>query len=301
MQRLDPLSGYQKIQKIGEGTYGVVFKARRRDTRDLEAFVAIKKIRLDHEDEGVPSTALREMAALKELDHSNVVSLIDIKHSLARPSQKLYLIFEYLDQDLKKYMDSVKSMSQPLVRSYSEQLLRGLDYCHGRRIMHRDLKPQNLLIDKQGNLKLADFGLARAFSLPVRPFTREVITLWYRAPELLLGSPTYSTPVDVWSAGCIIAEMSSHRPLFPGDSEIDQLYKMFRTLGTPTDEEWPGVTQFKDYKAAFPQWPKMGLTKVVKGPSLLLDLLSNMMVYDPSCRVSAKHALLHDFFQNELQ
>eukprot|EP01018_Ginkgo_biloba_P020448 Gb_39785 [translate_table: standard] len=136
------------------------------------------------------------------------------------------------------------------------QILRGIAYCHSHRVLHRDLKPQNLLIDRQSNaLKLADFGLARAFGIPVRTFTHEVVTLWYRAPEILLGSRHYSTPVDVWSVGCIFAEMVNQRPLFPGDSEIDELFKIFRVLGTPNEETWPGVTSLPDFKSAFPKWP----------------------------------------------
>ena len=143
---------------------------------------------------------------------------------------KLLLVFEYLDQDLKKYMESCSEspMSLELVKSYLYQLLRGVAFCHSHRILHRDLKPQNLLIDRHGQLKLADFGLARAFVLPIRTFTHEVVTLWYRAPEILLGSKQYSTPVDIWSVGCIFAEMVNRRPLFSGDSEIDQLFRIFR-------------------------------------------------------------------------
>jgi len=281
---------YEKVQKIGEGTYGVVYKAK--DRVDGK-FVALKKIRLEHEDEGVPSTAIREIAILQELKHANIVTLLDVENL----PNKLYLVFEYLDQDLKKYMDSIISLDPLLAKSYIKQLLEGLLYCHSHRILHRDLKPQNLLIDRHGYLKLADFGLARAVCIPVRPYTHEVITLWYRAPEILLGSQAYSMPVDIWSAGCIFAEMLAKRPLFPGDSEIDQLFRIFRTLGTPTEETWRGCTALPDFKSNFPQWNKQDLKKIITGADpLAIDLLEQMLIYEPNHRICARMALQHQYF-----
>jgi serine/threonine protein kinase len=205
--------------------------------------------------------------------------------------------FEFLDQDLKKYMDSVTSLSHALVQSYCKQLLQGLTYCHQRRIVHRDLKPQNLLIDKKGSLKIADFGLARAFCVPVRQYTHEVVTLWYRAPEILLGSATYSIPVDIWSAGCIFAEMLSKKPIFPGDSEIDQLFKIFRQMGTPTEDIWHGCTSLPDYKPSFPKWKKQELTKIFENSHpAAIDLLEKMLIYEPAQRISAREALNHPYF-----
>ncbi|MCD9560418.1 Cell division control protein 2 A [Datura stramonium] len=250
---------YEKVEKIGEGTYGVVYKARDRVTNET---IALKKIRLEQEDEGVPSTAIREISLLKEMQHANIVRLQDVVHS----EKRLYLVFEYLDLDLKKHMDSSPEFSKDprLVKMFLYQILRGIAYCHSHRVLHRDLKPQNLLIDRRTNaLKLADFGLARAFGIPVRTFTHEVVTLWYRAPEILLGSRHYSTPVDVWSVGCIFAEMVNQRPLFPGDSEIDELFKIFRVMGTPNEDTWPGVTSLPDYKSAFPKWPAKDLATIV--------------------------------------
>nr|CAD1830376.1 unnamed protein product [Ananas comosus var. bracteatus] len=243
---------YEKVEKIGEGTYGVVYKARDRVTNEM---IALKKIRLEQEDEGVPSTAIREISLLKEMRHGNIVSrLQDVVHC----EKRIYLVFEYLDLDLKKHMDTCPDLAKDprLVKKFLYQILRGIAYCHSHRVLHRDLKPQNLLIDRRTNaLKLADFGLARAFGIPVRTFTHEVVTLWYRAPEILLGARQYSTPVDVWSVGCIFAEMVNQRPLFPGDSEIDELFRIFRVLGTPNEEIWPGVSSLPDFKSAFPKWP----------------------------------------------
>lgn len=285
---------YAKIEKVGEGTYGVVYKARDTSTN---AIVALKKIRLEAEDEGVPSTAIREISLLKELKDKNVVALLDIVHA----DQKLYLVFEYLDCDLKRYIENGNQNRTPItpaiVRKFTHQLNSGLLYCHSHRILHRDLKPQNLLIDKEDNLKLADFGLARAFGIPMRTYTHEVVTLWYRAPEVLLGSRHYSTAIDMWSVGCIFAEMAMQgAPLFPGDSEIDQIFKIFRIMGTPNEETWPGVAMMPDYKPTFPQWSKQDVAKVV--PTLDeagLDFLKRTLTYDSAKRISAKRALIHPY------
>ncbi|KAK4401192.1 Cell division control protein 2A [Sesamum angolense] len=286
---------YEKVEKIGEGTYGVVYKARDRMTNET---IALKKIRLEQEDEGVPSTAIREISLLKEMQHGNIVRLQDVVHS----EKRLYLVFEYLDLDLKKHMDSCPEFSQDprLVKMFLYQILRGIAYCHSHRVLHRDLKPQNLLIDRRTNaLKLADFGLARAFGIPVRTFTHEVVTLWYRAPEILLGSRHYSTPVDVWSVGCIFAEMVNRRPLFPGDSEIDELFKIFRVMGTPNEDTWPGVTSLPDFKSAFPKWPPKDLATVVPNLDAAgLDLLCKMLCLDPSKRITARSALEHEYFKD---
>ncbi|NXN91934.1 CDK3 kinase, partial [Rhinopomastus cyanomelas] len=283
---------FEKVEKIGEGTYGVVYKARNKRTGQL---VALKKIRLDLETEGVPSTAIREVSLLKELKHPNIVRLLDVIHS----QKKLYLVFEYLKQDLKKYLDlsQTRELSLSLVKNYLFQILQGVSFCHSHRVIHRDLKPQNLLINEAGAIKLADFGLARTFGVPLRTYTHEVVTLWYRAPEILLGCKYYSTPVDIWSIGCIFAEMVTRRALFPGDSQIDQLFRIFRTLGTPTEATWPGVTQLPDYKRDFPRWARKEMKEIV--PKLDRDgrnLLVELLLYDPSRRISAKAALNHQYF-----
>eukprot|EP00049_Salpingoeca_infusionum_P019475 m.362031 g.362031 ORF g.362031 m.362031 type:complete len:292 (+) comp20051_c0_seq1:170-1045(+) len=281
---------YEKIVKIGEGTYGTVYKAKNLQTHHL---VALKKIKLESEDEGVPSTAIREISLLKELTHENIVKLMEVIHS----ENKLYLVFEYLDKDLKKFMDDTEGyLSSRLVKSYLRQLLLGIEFCHNHRILHRDLKPQNLLIDSHGNIKLADFGLARAFGIPIRSYTHEVVTLWYRAPEILLGTRQYACPVDIWSIGCIFAEMASKKPLFPGDSEIDELFRIFRILGTPTEESWPGVSQLKDYQNSFPIWRRRELSSVVRNIDPLgIELLEQMLEYEPGRRISAKQALKHRY------
>jgi len=215
------LDRYEKMDKIGEGTYGVVYKARDKTTKEL---YALKKIRLESEDEGIPSTAIREIALLKELQHPNIVRIHDVIHT----NKKLILVFEYIDYDLKKFLQSFeKGIDIKVVKSLLYQLVRGIAHCHQMRVLHRDLKPQNLLVSKEGILKLADFGLARAFGIPVKNYTNEVVTLWYRAPDILLGSKNYSTSIDIWSIGCIFVEMMNLKPLFPGSSEQDQLKKKY--------------------------------------------------------------------------
>jgi len=290
-----PLAKYEIKEKLGEGTYGEVYKAV--DTSNGRV-IALKKMRLlEAEDEGVPTTALREVSLLKELSNcANIVSLLDVVHC----NSTLYLVFEFLDQDLKRYIETAPgALPLPLIKSYLFQMLLGINYCHSRRILHRDLKLANVLIDKKGALKLADFGLARAFGVPVRTYTHEVVTLWYRAPEILLGQKRYSTPVDIWSVGCIFAELVTKRPLFPGDCEIDALFRIFRTLGTPDEGTWPGVTSLPEFKTTFGQWEAQLMSAVVPElDDLGLDLLSKMLRYPPGERISAKEALRHPFFDD---
>jgi len=296
------MENFKKVEKIGEGTYGVVYKAMDTLTNQM---VALKKIRLETETEGVPSTAIREIALLKELDHPAIVQLLDVVHS---DDQKLYLVFEYLDKDLKKLMDDQSTaakargernlgLPEPVVRSYLRQVLEGIAYCHQHRVLHRDLKPQNLLVNSKGEIKLADFGLARVFGVPVSTYTHEVVTLWYRAPEILLGSQSYTESVDTWSLGCIFSEMMTWRPLFPGDSEIDQLFRIFRSLGTPTEDSWPGVTRLPDFKSAFPRWKPQDIHQVLPVPLAQggHHILAGLLAYNPADRFSARQALRHPY------
>ncbi|XP_066256712.1 cyclin-dependent kinase 2-like isoform X1 [Euwallacea similis] len=291
MDKDNKLDRFLKLGKAGEGTYGVVYKAKNKLTGKN---VALKKIKVKKFynkgcSEGVPSTAMREITLLKGVRHSSIVELLDVMYT----TDQLYLVFEYLELDLKKYMDNSKHpFEQELVRNYMKQLLDAMAYLHSHRILHRDLKPQNLLVDREGHIKLADFGLSRSFSLPTRTYTHEVVTMWYRAPELLLGEKMYCTGVDIWSLGCVMAEMLLKRALFPGDSEIDQLYKIFKVLGTPTEESWHGVSLLPDFKPLFPQWQSQNFQNIFRFHCLEEEqLLEYMLVYDPAKRKTAKELL----------
>jgi cyclin-dependent kinase 2 len=285
---------YERLEKLGEGTYGIVYKAKDTLTNDI---VALKKIRLENEEEGMPSTAMREISILKELNHTNIVSLKDVIYVPA--DKRLYIIFEYVEQDLKKFLNQNKHNLTPIiVKRFMYQLIQGILHCHQRRIIHRDLKPQNLLVDpKTHTIKLADFGLARAFSVPIRTLTHEIETLWYRAPEVLLGQKEYALGVDMWAIGCIFSEFVETKPLFQGDSEIDQIFKIFQFHGTPTNQTWPGVTNLPDFKTTFPKFravsPEVQLSNF---DPVALDLLLKLIAIDPARRINAKEALSHPYF-----
>ncbi|XP_018594620.2 cyclin-dependent kinase 16-like isoform X2 [Scleropages formosus] len=285
------LETYVKLDKVGEGTYATVYKGRSKLTDNL---VALKEIRLEHE-EGAPCTAIREVSLLKDLKHANIVTLHDIIHT----DKCLTLVFEYLEQDLKQYMDDCGNMLDVHnVKIFLFQLLRGLAYCHQRKVLHRDLKPQNLLINHKGELKLADFGLARAKSVPTKTYSNEVVTLWYRPPDVLLGSTDYSTPIDMWGVGCIFYEMITGRPMFPGSTVEDQLHLIFRILGSPTELTWPGISRCEELKAyRFPHYTAEPL--VHHAPRINsegIDLLSQLLQFSVKSRISAEGGLQHPYF-----
>uniref|UniRef100_A0A0R3RWA1 cyclin-dependent kinase n=1 Tax=Elaeophora elaphi TaxID=1147741 RepID=A0A0R3RWA1_9BILA len=283
---------FTNCQLIGKGTYGTVYKAY-----DLEQRIhfAIKVIRLDSR-EGVPGTCLREVSILKEITHPNIVKIHDVL--AVDTSKKIYLIFDHLDYDLKMLIEKLrpKPFPMPYIKSFLYQLLRALTVCHTKRVLHRDLKPQNILVAADGTVKLADFGLARTFTIPSRCYTHEIVTLWYRAPEILLRSRFYSTAVDIWSLACVFAELVTSAPLFRADSEISQLLQIFQILGTPTVEIWPGLVNCIDYNDSFPQWKECRLAEHVPGlDSDGLDLLAQMLLYPPEERITSKAALSHRF------
>ncbi|OXB59840.1 hypothetical protein ASZ78_012394 [Callipepla squamata] len=283
----------RRSRRASLGTYATVYKGRSKLTENL---VALKEIRLEHE-EGAPCTAIREVSLLKDLKHANIVTLHDIVHT----DKSLTLVFEYLDKDLKQYMDDCGNiMSMHNVKLFLYQILRGLAYCHRRKVLHRDLKPQNLLINEKGELKLADFGLARAKSVPTKTYSNEVVTLWYRPPDVLLGSSEYSTQIDMWGVGCIFFEMASGRPLFPGSTVEDELHLIFRLLGTPCQETWPGISssdEFRNYN--FPKYkPQPLINHAPRLDTEGIELIAKFLQYESKKRISAEEAMKHAYFRS---
>lgn len=282
---------YRRESKLGEGTYGVVYKAI--DTKNGET-VALKKMKFDQEEDGIPPATLREMSILRSISHTNIVSLKDV---IIQPGS-LILIQEYLDCNLRQLLLKVKNpLDLSLIQSYSFQLLCGIFVLHTHRIIHRDIKPENLLLDKNGFLKICDFGLSRYFTLPLRQYSPDVVSEWYRAPELLFGSKSYELSIDVWSAGCIIAEMIRGAPLFQGDSDLDQIHQIFQVLGTPNEDSMPNYADLQKDFPGIAQYPRADLREILKtDDEFLIDLVSKILQYDPMKRLTAQDALKHPFF-----
>lgn len=308
---------YARIGKIDEGTYGVVSKARDKVTGDI---VALKQVKMSADvcHEGFPVTALRETNVLLALSHPNIVSVREMV--VGSTPDKIFMVMDYAEHDLKSVMEH--KLTQPFLQSevkyLLQSLLRAVAYMHERWYIHRDLKTSNLLYDRDGRLRVCDFGLARKYGSPLRSYTQLVVTLWYRAPELLLGATTYSTAVDMWSVGCIFGELLLLAPLFPGRGELDQLDQIFQVLGAPTAATWP------DMDATCPsaqnvRWSKYSkqsklrdtfplasaafasTSRSSRGACALsttgLDLLARMLAVDPKQRISANDALAHPYFR----
>lgn len=285
---------YRRIEKLGEGSYAVVYKS---ESRSDGSIVALKEIKI-HSQEGLPFTAIREASLLRALRHSNIVTLHDIIHE----QNSLIFVFEYMKTDLSKYLELHSSgLEQMQVRLFLFQLLRGLAFCHAKKILHRDLKPQNLLLNDNGELKLADFGLARAKSVPSRTYSHEVVTLWYRPPDVLLGSTNYSTSLDLWGVGCIFAEMCMGTALFPGTKDVtDQLDRIFSVRGIPDTKKWPEVLKLPHYTPNFyPPYRELAWNEVHRSLMKLKNgqsLLSHFLQLDPAERISANAAMMHPYF-----
>ncbi len=294
---------YKKLSKIGEGTYGVVYKA---EDIQKKRIVALKKIRLKPEEEGIPSTAIREISLLKECKQENIIHLIDVIHT----KTKLTLIFEYCETDLKKIMDENnesknKKIPLPNTKKYFYQILKGLNYLHKNKIIHRDLKPQNLLINSNQKLKICDFGLARGFGVPVKTFTNEVVTLWYRPPDILLGSKIYDISCDIWSAGCIFGEMLLGHPIFYGKNESEQCDNIFNVIGTPDEEEFTWLKESPEWNTGnngdgFMKVDRKNFKEFFKdiNDEFAIDILDKILIFDPEKRINCEELLKHQYFSD---
>ena len=276
------VSRYIKLSKIGEGTYGVIYKAK--DVQS-EKIVALKKIKLNPEIEGTPSTAIREIALLKELKHPNIIHLLDVIHT----SKKLSLIFEYCETDLKKKEDEYLNKNEKLPRDLVKKYF---------------IKPQNLLITDNDEIKICDFGLARGTGVPIQTYTNEVVTLWYRPPDILLGSKMYDNSVDLWSAGCIFGEMLLGKSLFQGKNDAEQCVEIFKIIGTPDDNILPWLKESPEWNAGptgegFTKYNKKSFKEAFPdiNDENAYDILEKLLVFDPDSRASAETILQHPYFK----
>ncbi|MCJ1282103.1 TFIIH complex serine/threonine-protein kinase subunit kin28 [Xylographa opegraphella] len=298
----DEKQKYVKDRKVGEGTYAVVFLGHLK--ANPKSLVAIKKIKVMTEyQDGLSISAIREVKFLQELSHPNIIALYSVFSS---KNQNLNLVLEYLPlgdlEMLIKDTEGVRYGSAD-IKAWMGMLGRAVWFCHENFVLHRDIKPNNLLIAADGEVKLADFGLARSFSDPYRAMSHQVITRWYRPPELLYGTRFYSGAVDVWAMGLVFAELIIRAPFLPGDSDIQQLDVICKAIGTPTEENWPGVTKLPDYVKSDIQHPVqgrdfyLGLFGTV-GPAGV-DLIMSTLALDPRKRSTAKQFLKHNWWAND--
>uniref|UniRef100_A0A096M6W1 cyclin-dependent kinase n=1 Tax=Poecilia formosa TaxID=48698 RepID=A0A096M6W1_POEFO len=287
---------FQCLNRIEEGTYGVVYRAKDKKTDEI---VALKRLKMEKEKEGFPITSLREINTILKAQHPNIVTVREIV--VGSNMDKIYIVMNYVEHDLKSLMETMKQPFLPgEIKTLMLQLLRGVRHLHDNWILHRDLKTSNLLLSHKGILKIGDFGLAREYGSPLKQYTPVVVTLWYRSPELLLGAKEYSTAVDMWSVGCIFGELLTQKPLFPGKSEIDQINKIYKDLGSPSEKIWPGYSELPAVKKmSFTEYPYNNLRK--RFGALLsdqgFDLMNKFLTYCPSKRISADEALKHEYFR----
>ncbi|PRP79997.1 cyclin-dependent kinase D-1 [Planoprotostelium fungivorum] len=281
-------------KKLGEGTFGVVFLAY---SKILNRDVALKKTKIKDPKDGVSFTAIREIKILKDIRHKNVVALYDVFVQ----KSNIYLVYELMYTDLENVIkdQSTVLIEAAAVKTYMKMLLEGIVALHSAWVLHRDLKPNNLLIGTDGTLKIADFGFAKPFGSPDPRFTPEVVTRWYRAPELLFGAKQYGSAIDMWSVGCIFAELMLRGPYLPGSSDLDQLTKIFSALGTPTEEQWPDRNLLSNY-IKFQPAPAPPLKQLFTAATNdALDLLSQFFKFNPLSRITAQEALKHPYFSSE--
>lgn len=285
------MNRYRIIKTVGDGTYGSVFQAINKKTSQLVAIKKMKKKFYSWEE----CVKLREVQSLKKLNHPNIVKLKEV----IRENDELFFVFEFLDKNVYELTkEQKKFLPEASIRKYSYQIVAGLAYMHKHGFFHRDMKPENLLIGADDNCKIADFGLAREVrSRP--PYTDYVSTRWYRAPEVLLRSVKYNSPIDMWAVGCIMAELYTFRPLFPGASEPDEIYKVCSVLGSPSMKTWPeGMKLASAMNFTFPRFVKTPLAQLIPNASKdAISLMTELLRYDPSKRPTAAQALQFPFFK----
>lgn len=295
---------YEVLNNIEEGSYGLVSRAKLKASGDI---VALKRLKLDHRSqEGFPVTGLREIQTLRACEHPHIVKLREVIVT-SQPVHDVYIVMDFLEHDLKTILEDMDNPFSPSeTKTLMQQICSATEYLHSNWIMHRDLKTSNLLLNNRGEIKLADFGMARYTSSPPPKVTQLVVTLWYRAPELLLGAEEYGFEIDVWSIGCIFAELLTREPVFQGKNEVGQLSAIFNLLGTPTRESWPEFRSLPNAKALHPllsnsQSSKSNLT-ASKFPYLTkagLRLLLSTLSLDPNGRPSASQILQHPYFKED--
>lgn len=284
---------YEKIQKIGQGTYGTVYKARIAGTTTI---VALKEMSFDRL-EGVSCTTIREIAVLKHVKHDNIVSLESVFHS----SKKITLVFEYCACDLRRFIKRKNySLSMAEVKSFSYQLLDAVNYLHSKSIIHRDIKPQNIFLTHKGVLKLGDFGLSCITNLPHEKLSLDVVTQWYRAPEILLKDDEYEKASDIWSIGCVIVEIITGKPLFPAQTDEDQINSIFDLVGTPDIWKWDKAFLLKGYPKGCRKRFGKGIKTILPKDcnEKLINLIEKLLSLDPVKRITARDAINHKYFDD---
>lgn len=306
----DTTDKYQLLDVINEYDYKII----RGIDKSTNEKVIIKQMPMHTEFNGFPSIILREASILKELNHPNIIGIREIyftKNEL-KDHRFMRIVYENMATDLRNYMTRAKVIQFPLIRSYAFQLLCGIAYIHSKGFIHRGITPSNILINATGFLKLSGFSNSRPYSIPESAVTPEATFIFYRAPEALMDPINYGTSADIWSAGCVIGELFARTILFPGDSPIDQIMRIFTVLGTPSEEEWPATDNYTNILQSLPKCPPGDLSSFIlssrendKQKDIdnseeidphFYDLLKKMLVYDPNKRITAIEAIEHPFF-----
>ncbi|KAI5172100.1 cyclin-dependent kinase 7 [Nematocida sp. LUAm3] len=310
---MEKVKRYTREEKIGEGTYAVIFSGKEY-TVDLpnaqkqivteipplnsiqERKIAIKRIKNIEQTEGIDVTTLREIKNLKRVSSEHIIEILDIFEQ----NNQIHIILPYMESTLEDLIKSKKLFFMPQdVKSWMLMVCKGIYACHSLFIIHRDIKPNNILVSKSGDIKLADFGLSIETGSSIRHMTNQVITRWYKSPEILLGGTNYTFGVDIWALGCLFAELLLRTPYFPGTDDINQLELIFQGLGTPSEDQWPEIKELPGYKMNIPQRPKNDLSLLFSGAGPdAIDLLEKMLLYNPEKRISIEEILSHPYFTN---